>query len=1118
MYIGKTEIKPDSSHVEGQFISIGDERFYEISNYDRMQPFFISLASDTDLWMYLSSTGSLTAGRKSPDNALFPYYTDDKIIESNEQTGPKTIIRATIGGKTYLWEPFSNRYCGIYNVKRTVAKSTTGNKILFSETNEDLNLCFSYLWCAADDYGWIRKVMLKNLSDNQVDIYIIDGLQNVLPAGANRVTQNVYSTLVDAYKRTERVANSSLVLFCMEAVMVDKAEPAESLRCNTIFTIGLPQADILTSSKQLDTFRSGHDCVPEDIAKGVRGACFATAQFGLQPNDIRTWYQVADVEKDAAQVAELLDFISLPDAVEQLEDAMQQATEALSDIVMQNDGVQFTNDEFNDARHFANTLYNTMRGGYYLDDYNINIKAFANHVRHFNHTVYERNKSLFERNKEVTIGGHIQTVPCDTYDVEELKKLVLEQHDPQLTRLFYEYLPITFGRRHGDPSRPWNLFNIRVKDADGNPIVAYQGNWRDIFQNWEALSLSYPKFINSVISKFLNATTVDGYNPYRITSEGIDWEVINPDDPWSNIGYWGDHQIIYLTKLLEWSNKFNPQELHHLLNCRQFAFANVPYRLKSYSEIVADPKNSIIFDTDLHRGILSNIAAYGEDARLVLDVGGNVLLTTMADKLLITLLAKMSNFIPDAGIWMNTLRPEWNDANNALVGYGASMVTLYYMQRYIYFLMYLLNDDIVVAKETAAFINELQSAYTLDSRLAFTNAVGLAGEHYRSIAYLRLSGEIVTLAKDKVQDFLKQTQDLLYKTITNNKRSDGLYEAYNLIRFTDNDIQITHLYDMLEGQVAVLSSGALSFVETCELLDALRKSNLYRADQRSYMLYPNRQLPSFLQKNMLSDSQVKSEVVNKLLESKSRVLVRDINGHVHFNADYHNAGILASDMNKENVLNLTEQQQVLDIYEQVFNHRAFTGRSGTFYKYEGLGSIYWHMVSKLLLAVGENIRDAINLGADTDLIDRLSKHYDAIREGIGSHKSPAEYGSFPFDAYSHTPVMSGVQQPGMTGQVKEDIISRFNELGIDIGRYDNQPVIKFNSWFLNKRDFIDNEVLQFTYCGTQIDYRLEDNHHGEIIVITHDGETKLKGYELNADFSDHVFSRDNYILQIVVFI
>ena len=52
---------------------------------------------------------------------------------------------------------------------------------------------------------------------------------------------------------------------------------------------------------------------------------------------------------------------------------------------------------------------------------------------------------------------------------------------------------------------------------------------------------------------------------------------------------------------------------------------------------------------------------------------------------------------------------------------------------------------------------------------------------------------------------------------------------------------------------------------------------------------------------------------------------------------------------------LVEQEvdAVLALFEQVFNHAAFTGRSSTFFAYEGMGSIYWHMVSKLLLAVQE---------------------------------------------------------------------------------------------------------------------------------------------------------------------
>ena len=49
------------------------------------------------------------------------------------------------------------------------------------------------------------------------------------------------------------------------------------------------------------------------------------------------------------------------------------------------------------------------------------------------------------------------------------------------------------------------------------------------------------------------------------------------------------------------------------------------------------------------------------------------------------LLAKLTNLVPEGGIWMNTQRPEWNDANNALVGKGLSVVTVAYLRRFIAF-------------------------------------------------------------------------------------------------------------------------------------------------------------------------------------------------------------------------------------------------------------------------------------------------------------------------------------------------------------------------------------------------------------------------------------------------
>lgn len=999
--------------VKGQFISINGVRFYEIANYDEMQPFFISLASDTDLWMYLSSTGGLTAGRRSPEEALFPYYTDDKITESYEFTGPKTEIK--VKGEPFLvngellWKPFSSQQQDVFVLSRKIAKSTVGNQIVFCEENHTLKLRFSYIWAPAGKHGWVRRATLENVGNRATEVSIDDRLQNVLPAGVERKTQNEFSTLVDGYKKTELVPGTSLALFRMEAILVDRAEPSESLTCNTVYGLGLPGAK--------------YDKTP---SKGVRGAFVAETSLCLPAHSSQTWYNVLDVSKDAVAVHELMHFIAQPDAIEVIEAAMRESTETLKRIVARNDGVQETGDEANDARHFANVLFNTMRGGYYLN----------------------------------------YPPKSDTED-----------------------LPLTFGRRHGDPSRPWNLFSIRVQDEKGNPVVAYQGNWRDIFQNWEALSLSYPLYINHIIAKFLNSSTADGYNPYRISNEGIDYEVIEPENPWSNIGYWGDHQIIYLLKLLEISYNHRPQELQALLNERKYSFANVPYRLKSYAAIVADPKNSIWFDDEEHKRIQSLLPTRGAEAKMLLDDNMQVRLTTMADKLLITLLTKLSNFVPEAGIWMNTLRPEWNDANNALVGYGASMVTLCYMRRYVAFLQKIVQEDVTLGVETLTFLRAIRYAYPNGNTKQFLDIVGTAGETYREKVYAGLSGKTEVLEKEELQEFLDATLCKIDESIRANKRADGLYEAYNLIKFTENesDIEISHLYAMLEGQVAVLSSGLLSGEEVADLLDAMRHSDLYREDQRSYMLYPNRRRKTFLEMNNLPEAAKELPVVQKYL---GLILKQDCDGGIHFDAKYRNANALP--------------EELKDLYEQVFNHHAFTGRSGTFYKYEGLGCIYWHMVSKLLLAVGENIqREADeNPSPQGKVLGRLVSHYFAIREGIGSHKNPAEYGAFPFDPYSHTPSMAGAQQPGMTGQVKEDIISRFFELGVSV--HDGQ--ITFCPTMLKDTDFVNGE-LRFTYCGTEIIYSRKSKDLAQV---------EKKGLTLSKEQSAHLFARDGKIKEITI--
>ena len=49
------------------FVVLDGEEGISIRGFDRMPPFLMNVPTDTDLWMFVSSAGGLTAGRRDPD-------------------------------------------------------------------------------------------------------------------------------------------------------------------------------------------------------------------------------------------------------------------------------------------------------------------------------------------------------------------------------------------------------------------------------------------------------------------------------------------------------------------------------------------------------------------------------------------------------------------------------------------------------------------------------------------------------------------------------------------------------------------------------------------------------------------------------------------------------------------------------------------------------------------------------------------------------------------------------------------------------------------------------------------------------------------------------------------
>ena len=1129
--------------VTGSFVELDGEPYYKISGSDRMAPFFITLASNSDLWMFLTSKGGLTAGRRDADGALFPYETVDRLHDAHTHTGPVTALRiAQPEGRYVVWRPFHDDGALPPELERNLYKNALGSKVVFEEVHHGLGLRFRYRWAAAHDLGWVRTVSLHNTGDAPRQIDVVDGLRNLLPTGVNLGLMQGASCLVDAYKQSE-ILPSGLAVHSLTSRIVDRAEAAEQLRASVTWCVGLPGMTATLDDRWIENLKRSEPLEPVHRTNGRRGNYLVHAGLELPARTTRTWHMSGDVGCSHAAVANLDRLLASGGLVsDRIQSALDDTDAGLRALVASADGLQATASPVLDAHHQANVLFNCMRGGVFYRNHQVTRADFAAFVASRSRGVAERSATFLD------------ALPSEL-SVTDLRDRAMKHGDPQLWRLAHEYLPLHFGRRHGDPSRPWNRFSIRIEDGAGNPAMHYEGNWRDIFQNWEALCLSFPEFLPSVIAKFVNASTVDGHNPYRISSNGVDWETEDPEDPWSYIGYWGDHQIIYLLKLLEMESRMHPDTLPFLLDQEAFSYAEVPYRLKPYPDILGDRHHTVTYDHELATAIEERVAGTGADGRLLSDAGGEPVLVSLFEKLLVPALAKLSNLVAGGGIWMNTQRPEWNDANNALVGNGLSMVTLCYLRRYLAFAARLFSgraeDHARVSVDVERWFRRVgavlrsheltQGARTRRSleRREMLDELGRAYSDYRLEAYASGFQTKRQVRIGDAVDCFRQAVALLDATIDANRRDDGLYHSYNLLGqpASDGALDVHRLPAMLEGQVAVISSGTLSVHECGQVLKALFESSLYRDDIRSFLLYPAKELPAFLARNRIPEAGHKIQLLAAMVQrADARLVEVDATGVWHFQGDLANARdvervlneIASEDPYRERVA--ADREAVLDLFEQVFRHHEFTGRSGAMVAYEGIGCTYWHMVAKLLLAVQEQALAAQDAG-DRDGFLALANWYYRVRAGLGFEKTVAEYGAFPTDPYSHTPADGAARQPGMTGQVKEEILTRFGELGVRIvdGCVAFQPTLLRAQEFLNRETTfrpldvhgkpielpLSEGSLGFTYCQVPVRYVISESPW--VRVVGDEGEPlQQEGNRLSADESRMLLGRQGGIRMIDV--
>ena len=120
----------------------------------------------------------------------------------------------------------------------------------------------------------------------------------------------------------------------------------------------------------------------------------------------------------------------------------------------------------------------------------------------------------------------------------------------------------------------------------------------------------------------------------------------------------------------------------------------------------------------------------------------------------------------------------------------------------------------------------------------------------------------------------------------------------------------------------------------------------------------------------------------------------------------------------------------------------------------------------------------------------------------------------------------------MTGQVKEEIITRMGELGcfVDDGKIIFNPILLKKSEFLKKKrkftffNFINEKVnmnlqkkqLGFTYSKVPVIYHLSEEDWSIKIYFINGEVQNIIGNKLNKNISAEIFHRNNKVKQILL--
>ena len=754
---------------------LNENNSFEINNYQEQSPFssFLPGIAGVDgipMWVFYVNRGQGIAsfGVQDKNHAMMEFLPADKSYQHVSNQGFRTFVKIKeADGHTHFTEPFSPMTSAQAHVQEKMTISENLLELEYVDSNLQLKLNVTYFTLPnAAVGGLVRQVSLTNLSDQERDIELIDGLPSLFPSGVPNAAYKELGNTIKSWFDVKNLEND-IPFYQLRGSIEDTSEVKEIHQGNFY-------ASFYRDSKKNE--RLVKPIIDRDIIFGTDTSLHVPRAF--MKNSLHT----------------------LVEQPQQTTNKVSAGFSWASDTLAKQETLEF------------HTVIGYAKNVEYVQTYvkeTLNIAAL---------------EKMKEQAKTITkpITSKISTKTAqplfDAYAQQSFLDNGLRGGFPTVfgdgdeKKVYY-----LFSRKHGDLERDYNFFSISpTYYSQGN------GNYRDVNQNRRCDILFEPKVEDYNIKQFMNLVQLDGYNPLVV--KGVRYELptsftlstfvkdeasleklgsyfqssytpgelkhfveeqsITLSTPFEEFlttvlvqseemqqaefgeGYWMDHWTYNLDLIDSYLAIYPDKEKEFFFN-KGYKYFESPVRVKNRKEKYVTKNGKVRQYNAVEKikekqekakkndGVLWIKDQYGE---------GNTYYTSLYSKLVTLALVKTSTLAPfGLGVEMEGDKPGWNDSLNGLPGMiGSSTSELFELKRLLDILRNVQlsgSETIALPKEVDMFLRQVVEHIaglegTEESEYRYWNNVTTAREEYRETIYKGLSGEEVTYTADEIATFL----------------------------------------------------------------------------------------------------------------------------------------------------------------------------------------------------------------------------------------------------------------------------------------------------------------------------------------------------------------------------